>query len=114
MRPNSQPLLLIHPMIKSITDFKKPLSNQVINFKQQLQNILANIIIPPQTKFGRYIGITLSVRPCNCIWSISFIWKNIGSSYLTKIVYDLKMCHDFDQMSFEQVQGQSPEEKVQN
>lgn len=49
-------------MIKSITDFKKPLSNQVINFKQQLQNILANIIIPPQTKFGGYIGITLYVR----------------------------------------------------
>lgn len=109
MRPNSQPLLLIHPMMKSITDFKKPLSNQVIAVAKHT----CKYYYTPANKIWRIYRNHI-VRPCNCIWSISFIWKNIGSSHLTKIVYDLKMCHDFDQISFEQVQGQSSEEKVQN
>lgn len=35
---------------------------------------------------GGYIGIILSVCPsvCNCIRSILFLWRSIGSSYFTQ------------------------------
>lgn len=42
-----------------------------------------------------------------CVRSISFFWREKYWRFLphTKVTFDLRLCHDFDLMSFEQVKG---------
>ena len=74
------------------------------------------VFIPPQTNFGRYIGITLSVRPSvrlpvclftSCSGHNSLLPWQIWIIFHTIVVQDLRVCHDLDPRWYLQGQGHS-------
>ena len=68
------------------------------------------LLCPPQTKYGGYVGITLSVRPSVLLFALcpghNFLTPcPIWIIFHTIIVHDPRMCHDLDPRSYLQGQG---------
>lgn len=74
--------------------------------------LFLKIFIPPANKVcGIYRNhlACMSVCLCSGVWSKSFLWRNSGSFYFKQrlLMTWVRVYLDFDQGSFEQVQGQT-------